>query len=69
MVYWRSLLIIFTECWRDEFHRQGVFLGNMVKRLLAVYTKEDKPTDRDNFQFKRVETAGILLYDLFREFF
>ena len=52
-----------------NFLDKAYFLGNMVKRLLAVYIKEDKPTDRDNFQFKRVETTGVLLYDLFREFF
>ena len=52
-----------------NFLEKAYFLGNMVKRLLAVYIKEDKPTDRDNFQFKRVETTGVLLYDLFREYF
>ena len=52
-----------------NFLDKAYFLGNMVKRMLAVYTKEDKPTDRDNFQFKRVETTGVLLYDLFREYF
>jgi len=52
-----------------NFLDKAYFLGNMVKRLLAVYSKEDKPTDRDNFQFKRVETTGVLLYDLFREYF
>ena len=52
-----------------NFLDKAYFLGNMVKRLLAVYIKEDKPTDRDNFQFKRVETTGVLLYDLFREYF
>jgi len=52
-----------------NFLDKAFFLGNMVKRLLAVFTKEEKPTDRDNFQFKRVETAGVLLYDLFREYF
>jgi DNA-directed RNA polymerase II subunit RPB2 len=52
-----------------NFLEKAFFLGNMVKRLLAVYIKEDKPTDRDNFQFKRVETTGVLLYDLFREYF
>jgi DNA-directed RNA polymerase II subunit RPB2 len=52
-----------------NFLDKAYFLGNMVKRLLAVFTKEEKPTDRDNFQFKRVETTGALLYDLFREYF
>jgi DNA-directed RNA polymerase beta subunit len=41
----------------------------MVYRLLKVYTKEEKPTDRDNFRFKRVELSGSLIYDLFREYY
>lgn len=41
----------------------------MVQRLLRVFTNEDKPTDRDNYRFKRVELTGSLLYDLFREYF
>ena len=41
----------------------------MVNKLLKVYTKEEKPTDRDNFRFKRVELSGTLLYDLFREYY
>ena len=41
----------------------------MVNRLLKVYTKEEKPTDRDNFRFKRVELSGTLIYDLFREYY
>ena len=41
----------------------------MVNKLLRVFTKEDKPTDRDNFAFKRIELSGALIYDLFREYF
>lgn len=41
----------------------------MVYRLLKVYTKEEKPTDRDNFRFKRIELSGTLIYDLFREYY
>ena len=43
-------------------------LGNMVFRLLSVHTGLEKPTDRDNFKYKRVELVGSLLYDLFREY-
>jgi len=43
-------------------------LGDMVFRLLSVYMGWEKPTDRDNFKFKRVELVGSLLYDLFREY-
>jgi DNA-directed RNA polymerase II subunit RPB2 len=52
-----------------NFLDKAYFVGTMVKKMLRVYTKEDKPTDRDNFRFKRVETSGSLIYDLFREYF
>jgi DNA-directed RNA polymerase II subunit RPB2 len=52
-----------------NFLEKAYFLGYMVNRLLKVYTKEVKPTDRDNFRFKRVELSGTLIYDLFREYY
>lgn len=52
-----------------NFLDKAYFLGYMVNKLLKVYTKEEKPTDRDNFRFKRVELSGSLLYDLFREYY
>jgi DNA-directed RNA polymerase II subunit RPB2 len=52
-----------------NFLDKAYFLGHMVKQLLKVYTKEIKATDRDNFKFKRVELAGTLIYDLFKEYY
>jgi len=52
-----------------NFLDKAYFVGYMVLRLLKVYTKEEKPTDRDNFRFKRVELSGTLIYDLFREYY
>ena len=52
-----------------NFKSKAYFLGYMVRRLLLVFKGVDKPTDRDSFRFKRVETPGILLYDLFKEYF
>ena len=52
-----------------NFLEKGYFLGYMVYRLLKVFTKEEKPTDRDNFRFKRIELSGTLIYDLFREYY
>lgn len=54
------------EC---NFLEKAYFIGYMVHRVLKVYTKEEKPTDRDNFRFKRVELSGSLIYDLFREYY
>lgn len=45
------------------------FLGYMVNKLLRVSIGLDVPTDRDSFQFKRVEPSGVLLSDLFKEFY
>ena len=52
-----------------NFLEKAYFIGYMVNRLLKVYLKEEKPTDRDNFRFKRVELSGTLMYDLFREYY
>ena len=52
-----------------NFLDKAYFIGYMVNRLLRVYIKIDKPTDRDNFRFKRIELSGSLIYDLFREYF
>jgi len=52
-----------------NFLEKGYFVGYMVFRLLKVYLKEEKPTDRDNFRFKRIELTGSLIYDLFREYY
>ena len=45
------------------------FLGYMVNKLLRLSIGLDVPTDRDSFQFKRVEPSGVLLSDLFKEFY
>jgi len=52
-----------------NFLDKAYYIGYMVNRLLRVYTKDDKPTDRDNFRFKRIEMSGTLIYDLFREYY
>jgi DNA-directed RNA polymerase II subunit RPB2 len=53
----------------ENFLDKAYFVGYMVNRLLRVFTKKEKPTDRDNFRFKRVELSGSLIYDLFREYY
>jgi DNA-directed RNA polymerase II subunit RPB2 len=52
-----------------NFLEKAYFVGYMVYKLLKVYKKEEKPTDRDSFLFKRVELSGSLIYDLFREYY
>jgi DNA-directed RNA polymerase II subunit RPB2 len=45
------------------------FLGYMVNKILRLSINLDVQTDRDSFQFKRVEPSGVLLSDLFKEFY
>ena len=52
-----------------NFQEKAYFVGHMVRELLMVFTNEKKPTDRDNFKFKRIETSGKLIYDLFKEYY
>ena len=52
-----------------NFERKAYFLGYIVYNLLLVYQKLEPPTDRDSFRFKRVEVPGILLYNLFNEYY
>ena len=49
-----------------NFVDKAYFIGHMVRQLLRVSTKEIKPTDRDSFEYKRVELPGSLIYDLLR---
>jgi DNA-directed RNA polymerase II subunit RPB2 len=50
-----------------NFTQKAYFLGYMVFRLLKVYTGIDEETNRDSYKFKRIETSGVLIADLFRE--
>ena len=52
-----------------NFIEKAFFLGYMVKRLLAVFNKDSRPTNRDSYEYKRIEDSGMLLYQLFREYY
>lgn len=52
-----------------NFISKAYYLGYMTFQLLKVYNKEEKATDRDSFKFKRVELPGMLMYDLFKEYY
>ena len=52
-----------------NFKQKALFLGYMVNRLLKVALKVNKPTNRDSYLYKRLEVSGMLIYDLFREYY
>jgi len=52
-----------------NFKEKAYFLGYMVLEMLKVKLKQNKPTDRDSFRFKRVELPGYLISELFNEYY
>jgi len=52
-----------------NYREKALYLGQMMLKLLKVVLKEDGPTDRDSFIYKRVELPGMLLKNLFNEYY
>jgi DNA-directed RNA polymerase II subunit RPB2 len=52
-----------------NFKAKALYLGYIVKRLLNVSVGQEKPTDRDSFEFKRLSVSGKLIHDLFDEYY
>ena len=51
-----------------NFKAKACYIGYMVFELLKLIRKEEKPTDRDNYKYKRVQSTGQLMKDLFIEY-
>ena len=51
-----------------NFKQKALYLGYIVKRMLKVVKKEEKPTNRDSYIYKRIEISGMLIRELFREY-
>ena len=58
---------LFPHIGTENFIDKAYYLGHIVFNLLKV-VKGKKPTDRDNFKYKRVELTGSLIYNLFNEY-
>ena len=52
-----------------NYREKALYIGYMVIRLLNMQQGAESPTDRDSFTYKRVELAGSLLHDLFKEYY
>lgn len=50
-----------------NFTQKAYYLGYIVFRLLKVHLDIDQATNRDSYKFKRIETPGAIISDLFRE--
>ena len=58
---------IFPHCNTDI--NKKMFLGYMTNRLIRCSLGWDKPSDRDSYLNKRVDLTGMLLNNLFRNYF
>jgi DNA-directed RNA polymerase II subunit RPB2 len=58
---------LFPHIGTENFIDKAYYLGHIVFNLLKIYNGK-KPTDRDNFKYKRVELTGTLIYNLFNEY-
>lgn len=50
-------------------NERALFLGRMIRKLILTHIGQRAEDDRDNYTNKRVETAGNLMYDIFRNLF
>lgn len=53
----------------STIREKAYILGHMVHKLLATYLGLRNLDDRDNYINKRVESPGVLCYELFRQLF
>jgi DNA-directed RNA polymerase II subunit RPB2 len=50
-----------------NFKSKAYYIGHMIFELLKVIHNDEKVTDRDNFKYKRVDSTGYLMKELFIE--
>jgi DNA-directed RNA polymerase II subunit RPB2 len=51
------------------FRRKAYLLGHMLKMAIDVAIDRKPPSDRDNMQFKRLKTSGVLMMEEFRRIY
>jgi DNA-directed RNA polymerase II subunit RPB2 len=52
-----------------NYIQKAYYLGYMVFRLVNVSEGIENETNRDNYKYKRIDTTGVLISELFREYF
>jgi hypothetical protein len=52
-----------------DYHKKALYLGYMVRKLLNCYFNKRKLDDRDSYLNKKVDTPGILMANIFRQYY
>ena len=53
----------------ENLRRKAYMLGHLLKMAMDVAIERRKPSDRDNMQFKRLKTSGVLMFEEFRRIY
>jgi DNA-directed RNA polymerase II subunit RPB2 len=53
----------------EDFRQKALYLGHLIKELVYTTIGKRPHNKRDNYMFKRVDTTGILLGNIFRDFY
>lgn len=53
----------------DDFRQKAMYLGYLTNTLIKTNIGAIKQNKRDNYMFKRVDTTGVLLGNIFRDFY
>lgn len=53
----------------DDVRHKALYLGHLINKLIRTTLGKLKMNKRDNYMFKRVDTTGILLGNIFRDFY
>ena len=52
-----------------EFHKKALYLGYMVRKLLRCFLGLREFDDRDSYINKKIDTPGVLMANLFRQYY
>jgi DNA-directed RNA polymerase II subunit RPB2 len=59
---------IIDDSYTPNYKNKAYFIGNMVLEMIKTIHNDKPLTDRDNYMFKRIETTGGLMKELFNEY-
>lgn len=60
---------LFSHVESGAFRRKAYLLGHMLKMAMDVALGRRPPSDRDNMQFKRLKTSGVLMFEEFKRLY
>lgn len=52
-----------------EYHKKALYLGHMVNKLIKCYLGLRDFDDRDSYINKKIDTPGVLMANLFRQYY